>query len=78
MPSSLAMAQQAVPQSQSATGMETKEAPAKFTSRVNLVPVRVIVRDRDVENASLSRHFIRQTCAGFRPAPTRRSGVVGA
>jgi len=53
MPSSLAMAQQAVPQSQSATGMETKEAPAKFTSRVNLVPVRVIVRDRDVENASL-------------------------
>jgi VWFA-related protein len=27
--------------------METKEAPAKFTSKVNLVPVTVVVRDRD-------------------------------
>jgi VWFA-related protein len=27
--------------------MQTQEAPAKFTSRVNLVPVTVVVRDRD-------------------------------
>jgi VWFA-related protein len=27
--------------------LETKEAPAKFTSRVNLVPLTVVVRDRD-------------------------------
>jgi VWFA-related protein len=43
----LAMAQQAAPQSQPASEMETKEAPAKFTSRVNLVPVTVVVRDRN-------------------------------
>jgi VWFA-related protein len=41
------MAQQAAPQSQSASEVETKEAPAKFTSRVNLVPVTVVVRDRN-------------------------------
>jgi len=43
----LALAQQAAAQSPSATEMETKEAPAKFTSRVNLVPVTVVVRDRE-------------------------------
>jgi len=47
LPGSLAMAQQAASQSQSAAELETKEAPAKFTSRVNLVPVTVVVRDRD-------------------------------
>ena len=41
------MAQQSAPPSQSASEMETKEAPAKFTSRVNLVPVTVVVRDRN-------------------------------
>jgi len=39
----LACAQQAAPQSE----LETKEAPAKFTSKVNLVPVTVVVRDRE-------------------------------
>src|ERR1022692_3374565 len=43
---SLAFAQQAAAQGQSTSEMETKEAPAKFTSRVNLVPVTVVVRDR--------------------------------
>ncbi len=43
---SLAFARQAGAQGQSASEMETKEAPAKFTSRVNLVPVTVVVRDR--------------------------------
>jgi len=47
LPGSLAIAQQAAPQSQPTSEMETKEAPAKFTSRVNLVPVTVVVRDRD-------------------------------
>jgi VWFA-related protein len=47
LPGSLAIAQQAAPPSQPASEMETKEAPAKFTSRVNLVPVTVVVRDRD-------------------------------
>jgi len=47
LPGALAMAQQAAPQSQPASEMETKEAPAKFTSRVNLVPVTVVVRDRN-------------------------------
>jgi VWFA-related protein len=42
----LAMAQRAAAQNQPASEMETKEAPAKFTSRVNLVPVTVVVRDR--------------------------------
>ena len=46
LPGSLAMAQQAAPQNQPTSEMETKEAPAKFTSRVNLVPVTVVVRDR--------------------------------
>ena len=46
LPGALAIAQQAAPQS-SATEMETKEAPAKFTSRVNLVPLTVVVRDRN-------------------------------
>src|ERR1039457_1053103 len=46
-PGSLAMAQQAAPQNQPTSEMETKEAPAKFTSRVNLVPVTVVVRDRN-------------------------------
>src|ERR1039457_6982759 len=46
LPGSLAMAQQAAPQNQPISEMETKEAPAKFTSRVNLVPVTVVVRDR--------------------------------
>jgi len=32
---------------QQAAELETKEAPAKFTSRVNLVPLTVVVRDRD-------------------------------
>ncbi len=32
---------------QQAPEMETKEAPAKFSSRVNLVPVPVVVRDKD-------------------------------
>jgi VWFA-related protein len=43
---SLAFAQQVAAQGQSESEMETKEAPAKFTSRVNLVPVTVVVRDR--------------------------------
>src|SRR5580658_10201119 len=47
LPGALAMAQQAAPPNQPASEMETKEAPAKFTSRVNLVPVTVVVRDRD-------------------------------
>jgi VWFA-related protein len=47
LPGALAMAQQAAPQSQPASEMETKEAPAKFLSRVNLVPVTVVVRDRN-------------------------------
>jgi len=47
LPGAVAMAQQAAPQSQPASEMETKEAPAKFTSRVNLVPVTVVVRDRN-------------------------------
>jgi VWFA-related protein len=47
LPGSLAMAQQAAPQNQPTSEMETKEAPAKFTSRVNLVPVTVVVRDRN-------------------------------
>ena len=47
LPGSLAIAQQAAPRSQSASEVETKEAPAKFTSRVNVVPVTVVVRDRD-------------------------------
>src|ERR1035438_66451 len=47
LPGSLAMAQQAAPQNQPTSEMETKEAPAKFTSRVNLVPVTAVVRDRD-------------------------------
>jgi VWFA-related protein len=41
-----ARGQQAAPQSQSAE-VETKEAPAKFSSKVNLVPVTVVVRDHD-------------------------------
>src|SRR5580658_2531604 len=41
-----ARAQQAAPPSQSAE-VETKEAPAKFSSKVNLVPVTVVVRDHD-------------------------------
>ena len=44
---SLAMAQQAAAPGQPASEMETKEAPAKFTSRVNLVPLTVVVRDRN-------------------------------
>jgi VWFA-related protein len=47
LPGALAVAQQAAPQTQSASEMETKEAPAKFTSRVNLVPLTVVVRGRD-------------------------------
>src|ERR1035437_3499208 len=47
LPGSLAMAQQAAPQNQPTSEMETKEAPAKLTSRVNLVPVTVVVRDRN-------------------------------
>jgi len=47
LPGALAIAQQATPQRQPSSEMETKEAPAKFTSRVNLVPVTVVVRDRD-------------------------------
>jgi VWFA-related protein len=43
----LALAQQAASQTQPAAEMETKEAPAKFTSRVNLVPVTVVVRDHE-------------------------------
>ena len=39
-------ASQAAPQNQPAAEVQTKEAPAKFTSRVNLVPVAVVVRDR--------------------------------
>src|ERR1035438_8005998 len=46
LPGALAMAQRAAAQNQPASEMETKEAPAKFTSRVNLVPVTVVVRDR--------------------------------
>lgn len=34
-------------QSQTSAEVETKDAPAKFSSRVNLVPVTVVVRDRD-------------------------------
>jgi VWFA-related protein len=44
---SVAVALQASPQNQSTAEVETKEAPAKFTSRVNLVPVTAVVRDRD-------------------------------
>ena len=47
LPGALVLAQQAAPPSQPASEMETKEAPAKFTSRVNLVPLTVVVRDRD-------------------------------
>jgi len=47
LPGALAMAQQASPPAQPAPEMETKEAPAQFTSRVNLVPLTVVVRDRD-------------------------------
>jgi len=47
VPVSIAIAQQAAPQSQPASEMETKEAPAKFTSRVNLVPLTVVVRDHE-------------------------------
>src|SRR5271157_3927590 len=47
LPVALAMAQQAAQHSQPASEMETKEAPAKFTSRVNLVPVTVVVRDHN-------------------------------
>ena len=47
LPGVLAIPQQAAPQSQAASEMETKEAPAKFTSRVNLVPLTVVVRDRN-------------------------------
>jgi VWFA-related protein len=47
LPGALAIAQQAPQQGQPASEMETKEAPAKFTSRVNLVPVTVVVRDRN-------------------------------
>jgi|HubBroStandDraft_1064217.scaffolds.fasta_scaffold05683_2 VWFA-related protein len=46
VPSALGIAQQAAPQTQPTSEMETKEAPAKFSSRVNLVPVTVVVRDR--------------------------------
>ena len=42
-----AIGQQAAPQSQSASEIETKDAPPTFTSRVNMVPVTVVVRDRD-------------------------------
>lgn len=44
---SLVRAQPAGSQSQPVSEVETKEAPAKFTSRVNLVPVTVVVRDRE-------------------------------
>src|SRR5580704_3459547 len=47
LPGALAMAQQASPPAQPGPEMETKEAPVQFTSRVNLVPVTVVVRDRD-------------------------------
>lgn len=47
LPGALATAQQAAPQSRPTSEMETKEGPAKFTSRVNLVPVTVVVRDRN-------------------------------
>jgi VWFA-related protein len=40
-------APRAAPQNQPAAEVATKEAPATFTSRVNLVPVTVVVRDRD-------------------------------
>ncbi len=46
LPELLATAQVASAQSQSAE-VETKDAPAKFSSRVNLVPVTVVVRDRN-------------------------------
>jgi VWFA-related protein len=47
LPAALAVTAPAVPQSQPQAEMETKEAPAKFTSRVNLVPLTVVVRGRD-------------------------------
>jgi VWFA-related protein len=47
LPGALALAQVAAPPSQQTAEMETKDAPAKFTSRVNLVPVTVVVRDHD-------------------------------
>lgn len=47
LPGARATAQQAAPQGQSASEMESKEAPAKSTSRVNLVPVTVVVRDQE-------------------------------
>ena len=40
-------AQQTTAQNQSGSEIETKEAPAKFTSRVNLVPLTVVVRDHN-------------------------------
>jgi VWFA-related protein len=43
----LAIPRPAAAQAQSASEVETKEAPAQFTSRVNLVPVTVVVRDRN-------------------------------
>ncbi len=45
LPGCLSSAQQAPPSSPGAE-LETKESPAKFTSKVNLVPVTVVVRDR--------------------------------
>jgi VWFA-related protein len=39
-------ASEAAAQNQPSAEVQTKEAPAKFTSRVNLVPVAVVVRDR--------------------------------
>src|SRR5579862_722471 len=47
LPFGLASAQQAAPQDQPTAEVATKEAPVKFTSKVNLVPVTVVVRGRD-------------------------------
>src|ERR1035438_3422687 len=68
LPGSLAMAQQAAPQNQPISEMETKEAPAKFTSRVNLEGNVLLSGARQTSG---SRKF--NTLAQRPPGPVGRS-----